>query len=374
MKKFNVGITFYASKTRLGSVWTNGAVQNVYFLHQTLMRCPNVNTLWWINLGEDDELPQGLLMVDPTIKLVRYEQLSLVLDIVIELSAQLDEGLAHELSDKGTKLVSMRVGNDYIIDIERQIFDREGGLPFNGICYDAVWTLPQHERTCRDYFGVTLRCPVDIVPSVWSPYFFDKAAQDPSIVKKLRSDTRRTKKRIAIFEPNINVVKTAHYPMLVCEQAYRMRPDLIEHVYVTCAEQIMKNQLFVRFANALDIVKNGICTFEKRYATPWFLAEYTDIVVSHQWENELNYLYYDVLYAGYPLVHNSSMIRGAGYYYQSFNAHDGARALLDAIEESDSRCGNYERNRKELLQSVQATEPRNVVIFSEAIDRVAAGR
>ncbi|QQX88401.1 DUF2827 family protein [Cupriavidus necator] len=53
------------------------------------------------------------------------------------------------------------------------------------------------------------------------------------------------------------------------------------------------------------IVQAGKASFEARYSTPYFLARFTDVVVTHQWENGLNYLYYEAAYGRYPLVHNS---------------------------------------------------------------------
>jgi hypothetical protein len=370
MKRLNVALTFYASRARLGSAWTNGAVQNAYFLHLLLRRCPNVAHLYWLNLGEDAELPPGLLIADHTIRLVRPGELRERLDVVIELSAQLDEALATRLSGQGTKLVSLRVGNDFVIDMERQIFKREGGLPFTGARYDAVWTLPQHERTCRDYFGVTLRCPVHILPSIWTPYFIEQVARSPELAGKLGYQPGVRGKRISIFEPNLNVLKTSHYPMLACEVLYRSRPELIEHVYVTCADELMCHPLFVRFANKLDIVTRGICTFEKRYPIPWFLAEYTDIVLSHQWENELNYLYYDVTHAGYPLVHDSAMLREYGYFYQPFDAQDGARALLRALETHDAERPAYLARQTGMLEKASALNEHNVAQYAAALDQL----
>jgi hypothetical protein len=52
-----------------------------------------------------------------------------------------------------------------------------------------------------------------------------------------------------------------------------------------------------------------------RHGIVAMLGREVDCVITHQWENDLNYLYWDVLSLGYPLVHNSSRIKDAGYYY-----------------------------------------------------------
>ncbi len=33
-------------------------------------------------------------------------------------------------------------------------------------------------------------------------------------------------KRVAILEPKVNVIKTRHYPLLVCEEAYRLKRSM----------------------------------------------------------------------------------------------------------------------------------------------------
>ena len=39
------------------------------------------------------------------------------------------------------------------------------------------------------------------------------------------------------------------------------------------------------------------------------------IIVSHQQDNALNYLYLEALYLNLPLLHNSHFIKECGYYY-----------------------------------------------------------
>jgi hypothetical protein len=58
------------------------------------------------------------------------------------------------------------------------------------------------------------------------------------------------------------------------------------------------------------------------------LGREVDAVITHQWENDLNYLYWDVLSLGYPLVHNSSRIKDAGYYYPDFDPARVAKHYL----------------------------------------------
>ena len=65
------------------------------------------------------------------------------------------------------------------------------------------------------------------------------------------------------------------------------------------------------------------------------LGKEVDMVLHHQWENDLNYMYWDTLYLGYPLIHNSKRIQEAGYYFKDFDPADGGEAILAAMDMHD---------------------------------------
>lgn len=103
-------------------------------------------------------------------------------------------------------------------------------------------------------------------------------------------------KRIASFEANMNIVKTSFIPILICEQAYRTDPSKIKHFYACNTYHKKDNPTFFNFIGRTQIVGKGIMTVEGRYQMPDFLTRYVDVVLSHQWENGLNYAYNDALY------------------------------------------------------------------------------
>nr|WP_316153953.1 DUF2827 family protein [Cupriavidus sp. BIC8F] len=155
------------------------------------------------------------------------------LDLLIETGAQLGPETVERARAQGARVIAYRVGNDYVMEIERVVAGKHGTGIFNGVRFDR---------------------------------------QDPSG---------------------------------------------IGDIFVTNAIDLKRHEAFERFALRLDIVQAGKASFEARYSTPHFLARFTDVVVTHQWENGLNYLYYDAAYGRYPLVHNSDLLPGFGYQYAS---------------------------------------------------------
>lgn len=82
--------------------------------------------------------------------------------------------------------------------------------------------------------------------------------------------------------------------------------------------------------------------------------------MSHQWENSQNYVYYEALHGGYPLVHNSPLLRHHGYYYAGFDCEAGGAALLRAHAGHDLRLPDVRRSTLELLRTLDTANPDNV--------------
>lgn len=359
-KRLNIGVTLFVPRDGSPSIWSNGAVQNILFLYFMLLNSPDVGEVWLINAGDGERLSSGLMLDDLNLPLPRLSEVVHRLDVLIEAGAQISAQEAAQVSERGGVVVAYRCGNDYVMDVERLCFKKPSGSIFNGTRFDEVWTHAQHENTCRSYWEIGMRAPVRVMPHIWSPFFLDRAIAELGAVEPTVTfgyQPRPGPKRVAIFEPNMNVVKNSILPMLVCEAAHRADPSALREVYVTNALPLKEHITFQHFANALDIVRDRIASFEARYNLPVFLSRYTDVVVAHQWENGLNYLYYDALYGGYPLVHNSTFLGKAGYFYNGFDAAQGGEALLRAIRHHDQNVEAYQAHARAVLNAVRIDNP-----------------
>ena len=219
------------------------------------------------------------------------------------------------------------------------------------------------------------RCPAYVVPAIWSPVFCDQVIkrikEQHNLTFGYKPDVEKKAKRIASFEANINVVKTCFTPVLIAEQAYREAPEKIKNVYMCNTYDKKDNPTFFNFIGRTNLVKNGVMTVEGRYQMPDFLTRYVDIVLSHQWENGLNYAYNDALYGGYPFIHNSKLIpKGVGYYYDQFDAFEGAKVLLDVIDNHDKHHEEYVKRANEYLDSQLPTNPVNIYLYEKEIKRL----
>ncbi len=364
-----VGLTVFIGSAN-SSIWSNGAIQNYVFLYLLLRQLPAVADVVLVNGGDSDDVT-GLLLDDLPIRVVRLHEAVASFDVLIEGGAQVDWQTAAAFRARGGKLVTYQVGNSYVMDVETVLFGRSASRTFDGTRFDAVWTLPHHAPTCRSYWEVMHRSRVEVLPYIWSPLFLDQSIATVPDGGYFGYAPGRAKKRIAILEPNLNVVKTFHYPMLVCERAYRQSPELIQSIHVTNTAHITHDPVMQNFMCHTDAGQAGVATIEDRYPIAHFMALYADVVVAHQWQNALNNMYLDVLYGGYPLIHNSTMV-DAGYYYPEFDAEAGAKVLLEVLTNHDSQIEAYRTRADAWLATMRWDYAPNVRAYEAALLRLFA--
>jgi hypothetical protein len=304
--QLRVGITIglhHAAET----LWNNGIKQNAVFLAQALRNCPNVAGVVLVNTTSvpiTPALPWDLARW-PT---VDWSAAKDVVDVLIELGGQIDPVQTDHLKQRGAWLVSYCCGFEYVTSMESIVFGRSlwGANLFVNQRYDDIWMVPQVDNISRAYFEVLRRQKARPVPFVWSPVFLEQRCA--SMANNGLYAPNPGPRRLTVMEPNIDVVKFCLYPIFIAETAYRARPDDIALLQVTNAERIARESLeFITLMNQLDLVRQHKAVFLGRHETPVFLAQNTDIVISHQWENPLNYFYLETCWQGYPLVHNAHL-------------------------------------------------------------------
>lgn len=367
--KLVIGITI-CLQVENESIWINGIKQNAIFLARTLMNSEKNYDVYIVNIS-DIKINDNLGWDINKYKTVRYAEVRDKLDLLIMLGGVINDDELEYLEKRRCKIVGYKCGNDYIISMENIIFNARENMKPTYSKMDEMWIIPQMENTNSEYWRVFSRSNVITIPFVWNSMFLDSAIEE-LISKGINPFYKPSNKpkRLSVFEPNINVYKFLMYPMLIAEDVYRINPELIEIIRATNTTSVRKHPELVHLMKQLDIVKDSKASFEDRYATPWFLANYTDIVVSHQWENALNYAYLDAVYMHYPLVHNAHLFKDAGYYYEGFNISEGREKLLYALTEHDNNLEEYEEKSRRIIHKYNSDNMDNVRKYDELIEKL----
>ncbi len=348
-RRLRVGITI-GLHHEAETLWNNGIKQNAVFLADALRHCANVEQVTLVNttaVPVSAALPWDLARWPTQAFEVAKDQL----DVLIELGGQIDAAQTDYLKQRGARLVSYCCGFEYVHAMESILFNRLlwGTNLFINQRYDDIWMVPQVDHISRAYFETLRRQRARPVPFVWSPVFLEERTRELPVHGTYRP-RGSAGRRLSVMEPNLNVVKFCLYPALIAEEAYRLRPDAIELLQVTNTERIAKESMeFITLMNELDIVRQHKAVFLGRHETPRFLSENTDIVISHQWENPLNYFYLEACWQGYPLVHNAQLCADLGYFYAGNDVQAGASRVLEAIDGHDAAHLAYRQRQRERI-------------------------
>jgi hypothetical protein len=350
------------------TLWNNGIKQNAVFLAEALKHCATVRSVVLVNTTATPITP-ALPWDQARWPTLTFEAAKDNVDVLIELGGQIDAAQTDHLKQRGARLVSYCCGFEYVHAMESVLFDKPlwGQNLFVNQRYDDIWMVPQVANISQPYFEVLRRAQARAVPFVWSPVFLDERTRDLPDAGVYRPHPGP--RRLSVMEPNINVVKFCLYPVLIAELAYRSRPGAIEVLQVTNAERLAReNMEFITLMNQLDLVREHKAVFLGRHETPVFLARNTDIVISHQWENPLNYFYLETCWQGYPLVHNAHLCADLGYHYEGNDVAGGSARVLEAVDSHDAQALAYRERQRALIDrylpgNAAATEVYNALLL-----------
>jgi hypothetical protein len=358
------------------NIWQNGLGQNVIFLSEALQKLPFVESVSLIDVGDQNVMPPQVDTSSKGLRIMRLADATDAVDVVFEMGGVLDTQWVDLMRARGKKVVFYCCGQPYVGLVESPVFDKPTHF-MRPDRHDEIWLMSK-DRLSIPMMRTLHRCEVYEVPFIWHPQFLERRIAEVN-EHGLRYGYERRKDeslqppaqaqgfRVSMYEPNISVVKTSSIPMLICDEAYRADKSSVSAMHVLNTLHMKDHPTLTHMANSLDIVKDGKAIFHGRNDIAGFMAQYSDAVVSHQWGNDQNYLYLDVLYGGYPLIHNSPWLRDAGYYYPDFDAQEGGRQLLRAAREHDSSLNDYRARAQLVIDSVDPFNQINLDAFSDRL-------
>lgn len=286
---------------------------------------------------------------------------------VVTFGVQISHIALQQLRHAGVKLVSYVCGNEYLINSEAILynhgesgsFEQDKSNPRKSL-FDEVWLIPQMMELNECYKRTLSRCAKVIeAPFIWSPKGMETIAEKDGdgttlndfLYINAKTNTNASK-RLAIFDPNISIMKWFLPSFVLCERAYQLSPQLVDRVYITNAfrEKIGDTLNSKKIENTVrytDLFLDKRVFFEKRFITFEFMKTHADVAVFHQWGNPLNYIYLEMAWLGYPFVHNAHLCADLGYYYEGYNLEQGAEVLLGAMMKHDSVAREYLRVNRE---------------------------
>jgi len=379
MKNLKIGITL-GLKDNNESIWTNGIKQNVLILLDLLKKSENNYDICILNTIKVDWSKKPTYLND--VDIFYFKEKFMEMDLLIVMGAQVGvEDLNAFKQNKNKKVVSYKCGNNYILHLEESLFKEKFDSEYE-TQFDEVWYIPQQHETNNGYYHTLYRTNSIVVPFLWSKKYLDEAFSDidygfskGSFKKDYRYNPNKDKKSIGILEPNLNVIKYSLIPTMITEESYRTETgkNKIEKLMITNANELGKNKSFLSIIKTFDLFKDGKISAENRYQTSYIVSQYLDIVVSHQLLNPLNYLYLDVAYMGYPILHNAYMVKDLGYYYEGSSTLEGGLMLNHILENHDKNIEEYDTRNKKVLDRYDIENPNLIKSYDKLIHNLWNG-
>lgn len=364
LRGLRVGVTVHPGAVE-EALWENGITQNALFLLMLLERLPLVDACCLV-VGDDLGAARAAHLPGANRRRVlTLREAMNALDVVIELGAQLEPAWGRDFTARHGRIIAMRVANDLIIDAERMAFGMPPAMLMSGVPYSEIWTLPAFEASCSAYYKTGLRAPVRVMQHLWSPVFLAERQARSGALFDYQPGGRPWS--VAVLEPNLCSVKTCHVPVLACDAAYRRAPSAFDVLRIYNGASLPGWSAFSDFLGGLDLTRDGRMRLEERRPLTDILGPLAQCVVSHHWHNGQNYLHYETLHGGFPLIHNSLHLDGCGYFYGDFDPEDGAEALLRAVADHDDDLASYRARTRHFLRGLDPCHEPNLRLYTEAL-------
>ena len=357
MSKFKIAITCKDSSR----IWSNGLTQNAYFLIGLLQKC-----------GYEVEAVSQFEEAGKKIEEFEIKKLDMdsikKYQIVIEVCYSVTDSLLDYALKNGIKVLTINYGNILMLMQEDMILNPTSFPAVNRGGLDT-WISPHFEFS-KGFVEVTSKGKVSICPYIWDPKIFNKYCSTNNL-DPFYKDSKNINK-IGIFESNINIIKTAIYPIISLEKLERENKDLIKEVLIFNGLSLKENGKFKEIANNFDLFNRGKLSVEARYPMPNMLAKgFVGTILSHQFYCDLNYLVLEGLYTGVPVIHNSEACMDAGYFYSGFDATTCVERIKEAILTHDDNIASYKKSAEEVLFKFSVENESNIRGYIDLVENIS---
>lgn len=348
--------------------WANGLQQNVVFFYEMLERVGGIDPYY---LSQNP--PKGGLKKKH--KGLELDELlkddSFILDYLFICGFDLLPEMYDILKKRNPnlKVILIHYGSKCIDDLHYSTSPPNlSKQPLQTPKYlSEVWMSPHHgfsSSYIKTYYNIN---DVKVAPYIWDSFFIEEAFKSLKSKNKSLFNPKKAS-NICIFEPNKTSSKHCLLPIMICERLEQIFPGSINQVNSFCCENLRKNHYFGKLMDRLSLhQKPSKCFFNNRWSLISALSKFGSTVVSNQINNELNYLYLELLHLGMPLIHNSKPLKDVGYYYPDFDLDSGAKQLKLAIETHENELNWYKGHARSFLQGYSPYNEKNISIYRDLI-------
>jgi len=268
---------------------------------------------------------------------------------MLEIGMSVDPLVRQFVKMIGGCLFKVYLGNILNIDIETPIFMQEHHFAHHVVGKNDLILVSPHYGQHAEYASyinhVVPPANLDkmIAPYIWDPSVLTRGGTQQFAWK---APAQPEDEVFVIMEPNISFQKCSLIPLLALEKWYRTvgRPRGWKgSVQLVNGERLKAVPHFAHnIMPYLDIFKEGRVICHGRRDIVSTLNEWPSaIFILHNYNNEFNYMTLELLYSGFPVIHNSPSWLEFGYGYGGADLAAAAVAIEEARRHHEERLETY---------------------------------
>ena len=329
------------------SLFINGLTQNIIILYDLFE-----------SMGYSCRLLQTTISTNKKTFLERYQYIKtneLVTSnqpfhIFVEIGMSIDESTRRHLHSSGTRIAKLYLGNILNIDIET--IQNYPSMFFNHHIVgelDEIWTSP-HYKQHVDYAAVINRTPIcksRVVPYVWDPCFIQQYGTNLLWTPPLKWETQD----IVVTDPSISFQKCSFYSILLVEAFAKAHPEWKGKLHIVNGDRLkLSANAFNKFVSSLQMYKmNRMVLYPRKKINQIMTDHRSACFITHQWNNDYNYMTLELISYNYPILHNSEGWGQYGYYYSINQWSAAIQRLYEALTAHKDQLPVYKTHAANLI-------------------------
>ena len=294
-----------------------------------------------------------------------------VIKAFIEIGMSIDAATRAYLRSNGTKIIKIYLGNIINIDIEN--IQNFTSIMFSHHVVgeiDQVWVSP-HYKQHVDYAAVLNQTEIknsNIAPYVWDSCFITQYGTKDTIEWAAPADWRN--QDIVIMDPNISFQKCYFYSLLLCEAFSKKYPEWQGKVQIINGDKIKIDANSFNFVlPSLTLYKKDRIVLHGRKNIHTILKDHrSSCFITHQWNNDFNYMTLELLYCNYPVLHNSEGWDKFGYVYSINKWDEAIETMYNAFKNHKYNLNIYKTHAANLIWTHSIHNPETQSEWRKILD------
>lgn len=268
---------------------------------------------------------------------------------LLEIGMSLDPLVRQFVKMIGGRLLKIYLGNILNIDVETPIFINQHHFAHHVVGKNDGILVSPHYGQHAEYASYLNHVvpPKELVKTI-APYVWDPniLTRDGTQSLTWRAPANSEEELFVIMEPNISFQKSSFVPLLIMERWYREvgKPKGWKgKIQLVNGDRLMLVPHFVHnIMPYLEIYKDDKVESSGRNDIVSTLKEWpTATFILHNYNNEFNYMTLELLWCGFPVIHNSPSWVDFGYGYSGADLKTAADLVENARTRHAERIETY---------------------------------